>query len=99
MASDPRKLKPSELCRLLNSTPIGEVLSDRQLHRHRMRAGNRIGDGKHSASGTGGRIGDGKERSVEAAGSLPSLCFQLVHQLRLLVGGKRGFLNELGKVR
>ena len=47
MASDPRKLKPSELCRLLNSTPIGEVLSDRQLHRHRMRAGNRIGDGKH----------------------------------------------------
>jgi formylglycine-generating enzyme required for sulfatase activity len=45
--SDPRKLKPSELCRLLNSTPIGEVLSDRQLHRHRMRAGNRIGDGKH----------------------------------------------------
>lgn len=47
MASDPRKLKPSELCRLLNSTPMGEVLSDRQLHRHRMRAGNRIGDGKH----------------------------------------------------
>ena len=45
MASDPRKLKPSELCRLLNSTPMGEVLSDRQLHRHRMRAGNRIGDG------------------------------------------------------
>jgi hypothetical protein len=26
---------------------MGEVLSDRQLHRHRMRAGNRIGDGKH----------------------------------------------------
>jgi FkbM family methyltransferase len=47
VASDPRKLKPSELCRLLNSTPMGEVLSDRQLHRHRMRAGNRIGDGKH----------------------------------------------------
>ena len=28
MASDPRKLRPSDLCRLLNSTPLGEVISD-----------------------------------------------------------------------
>jgi hypothetical protein len=47
MPIDPRKLKPSELCRLLNSTPLGEVISERQLYRHRQRAGNRIGDGKH----------------------------------------------------
>jgi hypothetical protein len=46
MILDPRKLRPSELCRLLNSTPLGEVLSERQLYRHRQRAGNRIGDGK-----------------------------------------------------
>ena len=47
MATDPRKLRPSELCRLLNSTPLGEVINERQLHRHRSRAGNRIGDGRH----------------------------------------------------
>lgn len=47
MATDPRRLKPSELCRLLNSTPRGEVISERQLYRHRSRAGLRIGDGKH----------------------------------------------------
>ena len=35
------------MCRLLNSTPLGEVISERQLHRHRTRAGYRIGDGKH----------------------------------------------------
>jgi len=46
MPSDPRKLKPSELCRLLNSTPLGEVISERQLYRHRQRAGARIGDHK-----------------------------------------------------
>ncbi len=46
MAIDPRSLKPGELCRLLNSTPLGEVISERQLHRHRTRAGYRIGDGK-----------------------------------------------------
>lgn len=43
---DPRSLKPSETCRLLNSTPMGEVINERQLHRHRTRAGFRIGDGK-----------------------------------------------------
>lgn len=42
---DPRKLRPAELCRLLNSTPAGEVISERQLLRHRNRAGLRIGDG------------------------------------------------------
>src|SRR5690606_19498295 len=43
---DPRRLRPSELCRLLNSTPLGEVTNERQIYRHRQRAGNRIGDGK-----------------------------------------------------
>lgn len=47
MAHDPRKLRPSDLCRLLNSTPLGEVTSERQLHRHRTRAGLRIGDARH----------------------------------------------------
>ena len=47
MAIDPRKLRPSDLCRLLNSTLRGEVISERQLYRHRQRAGFRIGDGKH----------------------------------------------------
>ncbi len=42
VAIDPRKLKPGELARLLNSTPLGEVISERQLHRHRTRAGFRI---------------------------------------------------------
>ncbi len=46
MATDPRSLRPSDVCRLLNSTPLGEVISERQLHRHRSRAGWRIGDGK-----------------------------------------------------
>ena len=41
------KLRPSGLCRLLNSTPLGEVINERQFHRHRTRAGLRIGDGRH----------------------------------------------------
>ena len=45
--TDPRKLRPSELCRLLNSTPLGEVINDSQLRRHRTRAGLRIGDARH----------------------------------------------------
>jgi hypothetical protein len=32
---------------LLNSTPLGEVLNERQLHRHRTRAGARIGDARN----------------------------------------------------
>jgi hypothetical protein len=47
VATDPRKLRPSELCRLLNSTPLGEVINERQLHRHRTRTGMRIGDARH----------------------------------------------------
>ncbi len=46
MAIDPRRLRPTDLCRLLNSTPLGEVTNERQLHRHRTRAGFRVGDGK-----------------------------------------------------
>lgn len=45
MATDPRKMKPGELCRVLNSTPLGEVLTDKRLRQHRARAGLRIGDG------------------------------------------------------
>ena len=41
-----RELRPSELTRLLNSTPLGEVLDDRRLYRHRSRAGYRIGSGR-----------------------------------------------------
>jgi len=40
---DPRKLKPSQLAQLLNSTPLGEVINERQIHRHRTRAGLRVG--------------------------------------------------------
>ncbi|MGB2824540.1 MAG: hypothetical protein WBF17_26430 [Phycisphaerae bacterium] len=47
MAIDPRNLRPSMLTRMLNSTPLGEVISERQLRRHRNRAGYRIGDDKH----------------------------------------------------
>lgn len=43
MAIDPRNLRPTDLARLLNSTPLGEVISERQLRRHRTRAGLRIG--------------------------------------------------------
>ncbi|HPD28565.1 MAG TPA: phage terminase large subunit family protein [Phycisphaerae bacterium] len=44
MAIDPRHLKPAQLVQLLNSW--GEVISERQLLRHRSRAGLRIGDGR-----------------------------------------------------
>jgi len=46
VALDPRQLRPSVLTRMLNSTPLGEVISERQLRRHRNRAGYRIGDDK-----------------------------------------------------
>jgi len=46
VAIDPRNLKPADLARLLNSTPLGTVIDERQLYRHRMRAGFRIGDGR-----------------------------------------------------
>ena len=51
MAIDPRQLKPGELARLLNSTPLGEVISERQLHRHRTRAGFRV-----AADGDAGKV-------------------------------------------
>lgn len=44
--TDPRKLKPGQLVRLLNSTPLGPVLSDRKLRTQRETAGLRIGDGQ-----------------------------------------------------
>jgi len=47
VAIDPRQLKPGDLTRLVNSTPLGEVIHERQLFRHRQSAGFRIGDGKH----------------------------------------------------
>jgi len=45
-AINPRRLKPSVLARLLNSLGQGEVISERQLRRHRNRAGYTIGDAK-----------------------------------------------------
>jgi hypothetical protein len=43
-----RKLRPSVLTICLNSTEIGEVISERQLRRHRKRAGKSISDdGRH----------------------------------------------------
>lgn len=47
MTNDPRKLKPIELCRLLNSTPLGEVLKESRLRKHRSQAGHRIGTNRH----------------------------------------------------
>jgi hypothetical protein len=45
--TDPRRFRPIELCRLLNSTPLGEVITEQQLRDHRSSAGMRIGDAKH----------------------------------------------------
>ena len=46
MRIDLQKIRPVELVRLLNSTPMGEVMKPYQLSRHRSQAGYRIGDGK-----------------------------------------------------
>ena len=46
MATDPRRLRPTELCRLLNSTPLGEVIQLHQLQRHRLLPVG-IGDAQH----------------------------------------------------
>ncbi len=48
-AVDPRNLRPSELAQLLNSTPLGEVIGERQLRRHRTRAGMRVASATDSA--------------------------------------------------
>jgi hypothetical protein len=47
VSMDPRQLRPTELIRLLNSTPLGAVLTERKLHNHRAQAGFRIGSDKH----------------------------------------------------
>jgi len=36
--SDWRRLRPCEVVRLLNATPLGPIINDRQLYRHRQRA-------------------------------------------------------------
>lgn len=51
MSIDPRRLRPGELVKLLNSTRLGEVTTERQLHRHRTRAGFRV-----TAEGDTGRV-------------------------------------------
>lgn len=43
---DPRRMKPGALCRLLNATPLGEVINDKRLYRHRQRPDGKIGDGR-----------------------------------------------------
>ena len=51
MAIDPFKLRPIDLTRLLNSTPLGPVIGDRQLRRHRERAGFTVSeDGGHTVN-------------------------------------------------
>ncbi|MBI5724827.1 MAG: phage terminase large subunit family protein [Planctomycetes bacterium] len=46
MAIDPQKISPTELVRLLNSTPLGMVTSVAKMHRQMNSAGLRIGDGR-----------------------------------------------------
>ena len=46
MALDPTNLKQIDLVRLLNSTPLGPVITTRQMYRHRESAGIRIGSGQ-----------------------------------------------------
>ncbi|MFQ5495690.1 MAG: hypothetical protein ACE5EX_09960 [Phycisphaerae bacterium] len=46
MPVDLRHVPPSQLLQLLNSTPLGEVVSKYQLQLHRTRAGLNIGDGQ-----------------------------------------------------
>lgn len=43
---DPRALRPTQLVRLLNSTPLGQVVGAYDIYRQRNAAGYRIGDGK-----------------------------------------------------
>jgi len=44
MKIDPRKLRPADVLRLLNTAGYGAVLTENQLRRHRNRAGYTIGD-------------------------------------------------------
>ena len=41
---NPTKLKPIKIVRIVNTTPLMAVLNDRQLRRHRDRAGFRISE-------------------------------------------------------
>lgn len=43
---DLKNVAPAALVRLLNSTPLGEVITERRLYRHRQLAGLRIGSDK-----------------------------------------------------
>jgi hypothetical protein len=47
MAIELTKLRPSALCRLLNSTLLGEVINSRRLQRQRERTGLRFGSDRH----------------------------------------------------
>ena len=60
---NPGKLKPIEVVRLMNSTPIGAVINDRQLRRNRDRAGFFFGHVVHDAV----RIAQGIEESAAEA--------------------------------
>lgn len=46
MKVDPRQLRVAESVRLLNSTPLGEVVQPHVVYRHLNRAAYKIGDGK-----------------------------------------------------
>ncbi|HSW50306.1 MAG TPA: terminase gpA endonuclease subunit, partial [Bryobacteraceae bacterium] len=46
MKIDPRQLRVADAVRLLNSTPLGEVVQPHVVYRHMNRAGLRIGDGR-----------------------------------------------------
>jgi hypothetical protein len=46
MAINPHSLKPVELARLMNSTPLGTVVKQSAVYRQQNRAGLRIGDGR-----------------------------------------------------
>jgi hypothetical protein len=43
---DPRQLRVAEAVRLLNSTPLGEVVQPHVVYRHLNRAAYKIGDGR-----------------------------------------------------
>lgn len=46
MPRDVKQLSPTDLVRLVNSTPMGTVLSAARLHRQMNQAGMRVGDGR-----------------------------------------------------
>ena len=43
---DPVRLRVSHVVRILNSTPLGPVINERQLYRHRMKGGDRFYGGR-----------------------------------------------------